>query len=71
MLGDTNQVTLAALDIWLKPRGKLRSSFTIDPDPMCPNVGLHLAPVPPVKPVLDDDLKIEVAWVIATGGTRK
>eukprot|EP00434_Breviolum_minutum_P036938 symbB.v1.2.032740.t1/scaffold3964.1/size47361/4 len=27
---------------------------------MCPNVGLHLAPVPPVKPLLDLDHKNEV-----------
>lgn len=58
--------------LWLKPRGKLSEFTTLDLDPMCPNVGLHLAPVPPVKPLLDLDHKneVEVAWRFKKGNAR-
>ena len=58
--------------LWLKPRGKLSEFTTLDLDPMCPNVGLHLAPVPPVKPLLDLDHKneVEVAWRLKKGNAR-
>ena len=64
--------TLTADRLWLKPRGKLSEFTTLDLDPMCPNVGLHLAPVPPVKPLLDLDHKneVEVAWRLKKGNAR-
>lgn len=65
----------AANRLWLKPRGELLVSefTTVDLDPMCPNVGLQLAPVPPVKPLLDLDHKkdeVEVAWCLKKGNAR-